>query len=216
MKTTKTLLIAAMPTLFAFAQAQEVIRETAITDSGVVTESSADLLTIAGESSPVRYTFTKTTRYTDEVGNPVRVETIKKGVPVTVHYVQDGPARLASRVIVRTAPATGTQVTATTTVKPIESVGTVTELADGSFAVRTESATVPVRYSYTKTTRWVDEAGNVVTSETVKSGTPVTVFYTRKGDQVEVAKVVVRKAPAPAPAIIEKKTTTTTTTTETK
>jgi len=82
----------------------------------------------------------------------------------------------------------------------------------------TTSAADPVSYSYTKTTTYVDENGNAVSSETVKSGAPVTVYYTQDGDKMIATKVVVRKTTttttdAPiAPAVETKKTTTTTTT----
>ncbi len=65
----------------------------------------------------------------------------------------------------------------------------------------------------------MDETGAPLTIETVKSGLPVTVYYTKVGDRLVANRVVVRKAtvatPA-APAIIEKKTTTTTTTEDKK
>jgi hypothetical protein len=49
--------------------------------------------------------------------------------------------------------------------------------------------------------------------ETVKSGLPVTVYYTRQGDRMIANKVVVRKSTTTTerPAIEEKRTTTTTT-----
>jgi len=93
--------------------------------------------------------------------------------------------------------------------------GTITEFSPDTIIVRSESAPQPIRYSYSKTTTYVDETGAPVTLETVKSGLPVTVYYTRVGDQLVANRVVVRKTtttttPA-APAVIEKKTTTTTT-----
>jgi hypothetical protein len=45
--------------------------------------------------------------------------------------------------------------------------------------------------------------------ETVKSGIPVTVYYTREGDRMNATKVIVRKA-VPAGTVITKKTTTVT------
>jgi hypothetical protein len=70
----------------------------------------------------------------------------------------------------------------------------------------------PVTYGYTERTVMIDELGNPVTVDVVKSGVPVTVFYTQSGSQMIASKVVVRKAAAPV--IEEKKTTTTTTATE--
>ena len=93
--------------------------------------------------------------------------------------------------------------------------GTITEFSPDTIIIRSETTPEPVRYSYSKTTTYVDETGAPVTLETVKSGLPVTVYYTKVGDQLVANRVVVRKTtttttPA-APAVIEKKTTTTTT-----
>ena len=74
--------------------------------------------------APVNYTYTKTTTYVDQSGNPVSVETVKSGLPVTVYYTQDGDKMIASRVVVQTtsthgdassAPAVETKKTTTTT-----------------------------------------------------------------------------------------------------
>jgi hypothetical protein len=205
MKPKPTILAAAIAVLFLpTLQAQEVVRETVTTSSGVVSQFDPETFVVTTEgAAPIRYNLSKTTTYVDEAGNPVTFEVIKRGAPVTVHYSRSGDALVANRVIVR-GGATAT------TVAPLETAGTLAEFTDGSLAVRTETAPAPVRYSYTKTTKWVDEDGNVVTRETVKTGAPVRIVYTRVGDRMEVDKVIVRRAAGPA--IIEKKTTTTTTT----
>jgi hypothetical protein len=106
------------------------------------------------------------------------------------------------------------------------SAGTISEFGPETIVIRSETAPEPLRYSYTKSTTYVDETGAPVTIETVKSGLPVTVYYSEVGDRRVASRVVVRRstvAPAPvvpvapvAPAVIEKKTTTTTTTTPAK
>ncbi len=108
-----------------------------------------------------------------------------------------------------------TTVQTTTT----NSVGTISEFGPETIVIRSETAPEPLRYSYSKSTTYVDETGAPVTIETVKSGLPVTVYYTEVGDRRVASRVVVRRAataPAPvapvAPAVVEKKTTTTTTT----
>ena len=81
--------------------------------------------------------------------------------------------------------------------------------------VKSETSAEPVRYTYTKTTTYVDENGAPVSMETVKSGLPVTVYYTKDGDNMIASKVVVRHAVTVAPVdatSVEKKTSTTTTT----
>jgi hypothetical protein len=85
------------------------------------------------------------------------------------------------------APAT-TSTTTTTT-----SAGTVSQFSPDTIVVKTTTSAAPVSYSYSKTTTYVDENGNAVSSETVKSGAPVTVYYTQDGDKMVATKVVVRK-----------------------
>jgi hypothetical protein len=109
-----------------------------------------------------------------------------------------------------------TQTTAQTTTTTTSSAGTVSEFSPEVITVRSETSSTPVSYSYTKTTTYVDENGNPVSQEVVKSGAPVTVYYTQDGDRMIASKVVVRKAvttDAPASVIEQKKTSTTTTTT---
>ena len=108
-----------------------------------------------------------------------------------------------------------TAVKETTTT--ITSAGTISEFGPETIIIRTETSPEPVRYSYSKTTTYVDEAGTPVSIETVKSGLPVTVYYIKVGDKMVASKVIVRKAVVKVvPAVEEKKTTTTTTTTTEK
>ncbi len=104
-----------------------------------------------------------------------------------------------------------------TTTTTTTTAGTISEFGPETIIVRSETAPEPIRYSYTKTTTYVDETGAPVSIETVKSGLPVTVYYTKVGDRMVASKVIVRRAvvkTAPAATIEEKKTSTTTTTTD--
>lgn len=199
------------------AFAQTTVKETTTTTSGgTISEFGADTIVVRTETSPepLRYSYSKTTTYVDETGTPVSVETLKSGLPVTVHYSKVGDQMVASKVIVRraasAAPVTAVKTTTTT------GVGTVSEFGPDTIMVRSTTSPEPIRYSYSKTTTYVDEDGNPVSVQTVKSGLPVTVHYTKVGDRMEANKVIVRKAvttAAPVPVIEEKRTTTTTTTT---
>jgi hypothetical protein len=100
------------------------------------------------------------------------------------------------------------RTTQTTTTSTISSQGTISEFAPDSFMIRSSASAVPVRYSYTKSTTYVDEGGNPVSIATVRSGVPVTVYYDRSGNQMIASKVVVRQA---VPASSTQSTTTTTT-----
>lgn len=199
----------------------ETVSSDGTTTSGTISEFGADRIVIKSTTSeaPVRYTFSKTTTYVDEAGNPVSVETVKSGLPVTVQYEKVDGQMVASKVIVKKSTTMSTQggalETTTTTTK-----GTVSEFGPDRFTVRTESSANPVQYGFSKTTTYVDESGQPVARELVKSGAPVTVYYTKTGDGMVASKVVVRKTvttttptPAPIPVpppVIEEKTTTTT------
>ncbi|MEI6278266.1 MAG: hypothetical protein WCQ16_02640 [Verrucomicrobiae bacterium] len=112
---------------------------------------------------------------------------------------------------------TGTLLTASaqTSVTTTTSAGTISEFGPQTMIIKTETGTAPVSYTYSKTTTYVDEAGNPVALTTVKSGLPVTVYYNKVGDSLMASKVVVRKAVlVPSPVVEESKTTTTTTETK--
>lgn len=120
------------------------------------------------------------------------------------------------------ASAQAQSVTTTTS-----SAGTISEFGPQTIIIKSETSPDPMRYTYTKTTTYVDEAGAPVTMSTVKSGLPVTVYYVKDGDNMVASKVVVRKAAVVTPVttvvpvtpvtpvtpIVEEKKTTTTTTT---
>ena len=129
------------------------------------------------------------------------------------HYL----GAFAIGTILTTAALAQTVVKETTTTT--NSAGTISEFSPDTIIIRSETSPEPQRYTYSKTTTYVDETGAPVTLETVKSGLPVTVYYTKVGDRLVANRVVVRKTTVVtpvAPAIIEKKTTTTTTTEEKK
>lgn len=93
------------------------------------------------------------------------------------------------------------------------SSGTLTELTPGAIVIKTTTAPAPLPYTFTKTTTYVDENGNAVSMKTVKSGAPVTVFYTKNGDTLVASKVVVKRSvttDSMGSPVEEKKTTVTT------
>ena len=127
-------------------------------------------------------------------------------------------AAIASLLLAITS-ATYAQTAVETTTTTTNAGGVISEFGPDILVLKTETAPEPIRYTYTTKTVYVDETGAPVTMTTVKSGLPVTVYYTKIGDKMVASKVVVKKtvvktvAPV-APVIEEKKTTTTTTTTE--
>ena len=102
----------------------------------------------------------------------------------------------------------------TTTTSTTQSAGTVSSIDPNAISIQSTTSVAPTSYSYSKTTTYVDQDGNPVSVETVKSGLPVTVYYTRVGDRMTASKVVVQRTSAPvdAGATIETRKSTTTTT----
>lgn len=85
------------------------------------------------------------------------------------------------------------ETTVKTTATTTESAGTISEFGPDTIVIRSETSSAPMHYSYTKSTTYVDDTGAPVSIETVKSGLPVTVYYTLEGDRMVANKVVVRK-----------------------
>jgi hypothetical protein len=118
----------------------------------------------------------------------------------------------ASIALAQSAPDSSTTTTTSTTT----SAGTISQFSPDSIVVKTTTSSDPISYSSTKTTTYVDQNGNPVSVETVKSGMPVTVYYTQDGDKMIASKVVVQSTAASsdgsAPSTVETKKTSTTTT----
>jgi hypothetical protein len=168
---------------------------TTTTSAGTISQFSPDALVVKTTTSadPVSYSYTKTTTYVDENGNPVSSETVKSGLPVTVYYDQDGTKMVATKVVVRKAVLSDPAAPVTKETTMTTSAGTISDFSPDAIVVKTTSSSDPVSYSYTKSTTYVDENGNPISSETVKSGLPVTVYYDQDGTKMVATKVVVRK-----------------------
>jgi|ERR1035437_803225 hypothetical protein len=119
-------------------------------------------------------------------------------------------------VMLITAQATLVAQTEEKTTTTTTSDGSISEFGPETIVIKTVKSTTPVRYTYTKTTTYVDENGSPVSMEVVKSGVPVTVYYDKQGDKMVASKVIVRKTKTvvPPPSVTEEKKTTTTTTEE--
>ncbi len=99
------------------------------------------------------------------------------------------------------------------TVTKTETAGTISEVNPDTLVIHSESSPNPVVYTYTNKTNYINEKGEPVSMETVRSGLPVTVYYTRNGNQMTAEKVLVHETTTTTsekPMIEEKKVTTTT------
>lgn len=81
--------------------------------------------------------------------------------------------------------------------------------------VKTETSSAPLRYTVTKQTTIVDEAGAPVAIERISPGSQLAIDYSGSGERLVASRIVVRKQATvkTAPVVTEKQTTTTTTTT---
>ena len=131
------------------------------------------------------------------------------GLPVTVYYTKVGDTLVASKVMVRReSPPAGAPLSA------VVVQGTIGEFGSNRIILNPAGSTESVHYAYGETTTYVDEDGHPLAVTTVKSGQPVTIYYTRSGDTLVATKVIVRKELIAPNSVIERKTTTTTTTKE--
>ena len=101
--------------VFANGAFAETTTETTTSSSGTFSEFTPKTIVIKTTTTPdpMPYTYTETTTYVDENGNPIAIDTVKSGEPMTVYYTQDGDARVASKVVIQrsvTTDATGTKV----------------------------------------------------------------------------------------------------------
>lgn len=208
----KALLFTAALSTTGLSHAQNIEATTTTTTSeGTVSEFGPQgiIIKTTTGTQPVRYISSETTNYVDENGNAVSAKLVTSGLPVTVFYTKVGDTLIASKIMVRASLATPDLNTNQTTTM---AVGTISEFGPKQIVLRSRSSREPLFYTYSKTTTYVDENGMPVSIETVKSGLPVTVYYTKTGDTFAANKVVVKKAVVvPIPAVETKKTTTTTT-----
>lgn len=187
---------------------QPIPEEKPVTRDGTISELKVDKITITGGTSaePLRFTYSKGTKYVDERGLPVSVTSLKLGVPVTIHYAAVGDNMVANKIVVKRTSTVPNAISDTTLVT---ATGTISEFGPERIVVSTDSSSEPFSYSLTKKTTFVDESGAVVSTQTIKSGLPVTVYYTKAGNNIIASKVVVTKV-TPTPAGITGTTATTT------
>ena len=109
----------------AYGQATTTTTTSTTSSEGTVGDMTPNMITVRSTSSttPVSYSYSKTTTYVDENGNPVSMETVHSGAPVTVYYSDDGGQMTATKVVVHKETTTTDAVPAapmdssTTTVK---------------------------------------------------------------------------------------------------
>jgi hypothetical protein len=104
------LLLTSLLAVSPLASAQTAVSTSTTTTAGTISEFSptSNTIIVRSETSPepISYSYSKSTTYVDETGAPVSMETVKSGLPVTVHYIKEGDRMIANRVIVRRSTTT--------------------------------------------------------------------------------------------------------------
>jgi hypothetical protein len=183
------------------ALAQTSTTSTTTTSSdGTVSQSGPGAIVIKSTTStaPVSYSYSKTTTYVDENGNPVSVETVKTGAPVVVYYEKNGDGYVADKVVVKKVITTTTP-DAVVMVAPQPSTpptvdGIVADADSDGISIRTATSDGKTHYKAHDATAYVDESGNPVSRKMLQHGTPVTIFYERDGDDLLATRVVVKNS----------------------
>jgi hypothetical protein len=121
-----------------------------------------------------------------------------------------GTAMFAALVMGHGLWAETTEETTTTTTTTPSTSGVVSDLTSGALVVKSPNDPAPLSYTYSKTTMYVDEDGNPIAVQTIRSGVPVTVYYTKDTNGLVASKVVVKKHvdPTDGSTTIEEKRTT--------
>ena len=94
--------LATLSVASAFAddkKVEETTTTTTTTTQGTISGAPGTIV-IKSTDMPSPIVVSKTTTYVDENGNPVRVETVKSGEPVTVYYDESGGKATATKVVV--------------------------------------------------------------------------------------------------------------------
>jgi hypothetical protein len=147
--------------------------------------------------APLNYRIREDTVFIDSRGMSIPRERFTSQTPATVYYVQSGNEMIATQVVANEAP-------------PAFTAGTITEVSPGILVVEVPGASpTQIRYVDNKTTNYVDQNGDPVPVEMIKSGSSAKVFYTKVGDTLIASKVEVMRRdeepglPKPPVIIIE-------------
>ena len=129
--------------------------------------------------TPTNFMFGTETLFLDSSGRNIPRERFTSETPATVYYTRSGDNMIASRVVANDPP-------------PVFSAGTIREVSPGVLVVELPGASpTPVRYVDNKSTNYVDQNGDPVSPDSIKSGTIAKVFYTKVGDTLVASKVEV-------------------------
>ena len=152
----------------------------------------------------------------DDKGEVIPLDLIRPELPLTVEYVMDGEKMVAKKVVITRSMVAGdankkpseqrgelAAAKAKEAAKEAESPGTVSETLIGTVSTLEQTISLVPRGEtgavsciINNSTRFVNTAGEPVSSSLMRSGMPITVKTVRDGKRVLVQEVVVRGNPA--------------------
>lgn len=166
---------------------------------------------------PIGFTVNSATKFIDLDGKPVDPVLLKPEVPVELNFAEDGNKLIATRVIVQRVqvpvPGAGMTLSNRETLKPGGKVveetskqtttttinsGALQTLDDAFITLKESGVEAPVRYQISKTTVWVNAAGEPTKAGVIKPGHPVKVTFSKNGDVLVAEQIAILEPPAPA------------------
>jgi len=177
--------ISSVTTRFTDESGEVVTRETITPGTPVTVYYMRDGDKLVASRVVIHKTTTTTT--TTVPGRPLTKKEAKD-----LREARDHPEREAKRAAEKGKPFPPPDPSQPTTVTTTTE-GTVSSLAPEEFVIKTTTTEGPITYRYTKTTQYVDELGEPVAMEVVKTGVPITVTYVREGDRLIAQRVVVHQ-----------------------
>lgn len=192
--------------------------EKAITATGTVFSVEPEVLSVVMKDSPtpVRFFYNISTPFVDEEGKVIPMELVRPDLPLTVDYAMDGEKMIARKVVITRSMVAGdanekpyvkrvelaeakvreAALAAETQMNvPQTLMGTLSTVEQTiSLVPRGESK--PVTCIINNSTRYVNIAGEPVSSSLLMSGMPITVNTVQDGSRVIAQEIIVRGNPA--------------------
>jgi len=189
-----------------------------IAATGTVFSIEPEVLSVVlkDNATPVRFAYARTTPFVDEAGVVVPMDLIRPELPLTVQYSTVGEKLIAQKVVVTRRMVAGdaegkpgvkreelAELKAQQNKEAQEAqwsgpqtlIGTVSTV-EQTISVVLRGETRPTLCILNNSTRYINIAGQPVSSSLVVSGMPVTVNTVHDGNRVIALEVIVRGNPA--------------------
>jgi hypothetical protein len=182
-------------------RAADVIAQAEKSSTGTVSkvDNANKIVTLKFETgTETSYQFSHLARITDSQGRQVETQNVRAGTRLTVFFRQDGTSLIVTHATILTpAVIADNPVPNPNPSQPVDANGVVLRalvmevLPDSSTIIVKSDTGASIRYRYTKTTQLVDEAGNMVTLDSIRAGTRATMQFTKIDNELVLTRVIV-------------------------